>query len=64
VLEPVFCLEASRYRNRHSGGVGLGLSIARDTARRHQEELELRNGEVGGLVATLHLPRNMNRPPA
>lgn len=48
-------VEASR--NRNSGGVGLGLSIAHDIARRHQGQLRLRNGELVGLVATLILPR-------
>ena len=57
VLAPFYRLEASR--NRHSGGVGLGLSIAHDIARRHQGQLSLRNGERAGLVATLTLPRNL-----
>jgi signal transduction histidine kinase len=55
VLTPFYRVEASR--NRNSGGVGLGLSIAHDIARRHQGQLSLRNGDVVGLVATLTLPR-------
>ena len=55
VLTPFYRVEASR--NRNSGGVGLGLSIAHDIARRHQGLLRLRNGDVVGLVATLTLPR-------
>jgi protein-histidine pros-kinase len=55
VLAPFYRLEASR--NRNSGGVGLGLSIAHDIARRHQGQLSLRNGAMAGLVATLTLPR-------
>jgi signal transduction histidine kinase len=55
VLEPFHRLDASR--NRHHGGVGLGLSIAQDIARRHQGQLRLRNAEPTGLVATLTLPR-------
>lgn len=55
VLAPFYRLEASR--NRNSGGVGLGLSIAHDIARRHQGQLCLRNGTPVGLVATLALPR-------
>lgn len=55
VLEPFYRLEGSR--NRSTGGVGLGLSIAYDIARRHQGRLLLRNGPEGGLVATLELPR-------
>ncbi|WP_256330466.1 ATP-binding protein [Variovorax sp. YR216] len=55
VLEPFYRLEGSR--NRSHGGVGLGLSIAQDIARRHRGTLELRNGEQAGLVVTLTLPR-------
>lgn len=55
VLAPFYRLEGSR--NRSTGGVGLGLSIARDIAQRHQGRLLLRNGVDGGLVATLELPR-------
>lgn len=55
VLAPFYRVEGSR--NRSSGGVGLGLSIAHDIARRHQGTLHLRNGAGGGLVATLTLPR-------
>ncbi len=55
VLAPFYRLEGSR--NRSTGGVGLGLSIAHDIARRHQGRLHLRNGPGGGLVATLELPR-------
>jgi signal transduction histidine kinase len=55
VLEPFYRVEGSR--NRQHGGVGLGLSIARDTALQHGGTLALRNREHGGLVATLRLPR-------
>jgi protein-histidine pros-kinase len=55
VLNPFYRVEASR--NRNSGGVGLGLSIAHDIARRHQGQLALHNGVEIGLVATLTLPR-------
>jgi signal transduction histidine kinase len=55
VLAPFYRVEASR--NRHHGGVGLGLSIALDIARRHGGTLELCNGASAGLVATLALPR-------
>jgi len=60
VLEPFYRLESSR--NRNNGGVGLGLSIAHDVARRHQGRLQLRNGHPRGLVATLTLPRNPQAP--
>jgi signal transduction histidine kinase len=55
VFEPFFRLEASR--NRDSGGMGLGLSIARDIAQAHGGSLVLRNRESGGLEAVLTLPR-------
>lgn len=55
VLAPFYRVEASR--NRHHGGVGLGLSISHDIARKHQGSLQLRNGDTVGLVATLRLPR-------
>ena len=57
VLAPFYRVEGSR--NRSSGGVGLGLSIAHDIARRHQGQLRLRNGKSVGLVATLTLPRQL-----
>jgi len=55
VFEPYFRLEASR--NLASGGVGLGLSIARNIARWHGGEVELRNAPDGGLLAAIVLPR-------
>jgi signal transduction histidine kinase len=55
VLAPFYRVEASR--NRNSGGVGLGLSIALEIALRHGGCLALRNATSGGLVATLTLPR-------
>jgi len=56
VFEPFFRLEASR--SRESGGVGLGLSIARNIARWHGGDVTLRNAHEGkGLIAELALPR-------
>lgn len=55
VLEPYVRLELSR--NRETGGVGLGLAIARDAARLHGGELRLENSPDGGLRAVLILPR-------
>lgn len=55
VLEPFYRAETSR--NRLHGGVGLGLSIARDIAERHQGSLRLHNAPGGGLLALLELPR-------
>ena len=55
VFEPFYRLESSR--SRDTGGVGLGLSIARNIARAHGGELTLRNHPAGGLEALLELPR-------
>lgn len=55
VFQPFFRLDASR--NMATGGVGLGLSIARDIAHTHGGEITLsRSGAHGGLAASLVLP--------
>jgi len=54
-FEPFYRGEASR--NRATGGTGLGLGIARNIARAHGGDLELRNRPQGGLEAVLSLPR-------
>ncbi|MDR9861909.1 ATP-binding protein [Pseudomonas baetica] len=54
VFDPFFRLEASR--NRHTGGVGLGLSAARAIVREQGGELTLSNRRGGGLVARVELP--------
>jgi signal transduction histidine kinase len=56
VFAPFYRLDASR--SRHSGGVGLGLAIARDMARRQGGNITLRNALEGGLIATLTLPKH------
>jgi len=43
-------------RNLQSGGVGLGLAIARDIARAHGGELLLADSPLGGLRAIIRLP--------
>ncbi|MDO4839979.1 MAG: HAMP domain-containing sensor histidine kinase [Desulfovibrionaceae bacterium] len=56
VFEPYFRLEPSR--NRISGGIGLGLAIARNMALLNNGELILANRPQGkGLVARIVLPR-------
>jgi protein-histidine pros-kinase len=54
VLQPFYRVEGSR--NRHTGGVGLGLAVAHDIARQHGGSLVLRNLPGGGLEAELRLP--------
>jgi two-component system osmolarity sensor histidine kinase EnvZ len=44
-------------RNPSTGGVGLGLTIARDVARSHGGEVTLETSPQGGLRARVHLPR-------
>jgi two-component system osmolarity sensor histidine kinase EnvZ len=48
-------LDASR--NPSTGGVGLGLTIARDVARNHGGDVRLETSPQGGLRARVHLPR-------
>jgi signal transduction histidine kinase len=55
VFSPFVRLEVSR--SRHTGGSGLGLGIARHIARAHGGDITLANHPVGGLLATLTLPR-------
>jgi protein-histidine pros-kinase len=54
VLQPFYRVEGSR--NRHTGGVGLGLAAAHDIARQHGGSLQLRNRPGGGIEAELVLP--------
>jgi two-component system osmolarity sensor histidine kinase EnvZ len=55
VFRPFFRLDAAR--SPTTGGVGLGLTIARDVARGHGGELTLEDSPQGGLRVRLHLPR-------
>jgi signal transduction histidine kinase len=55
VFAPFYRLDASR--NRHTGGVGLGLSIARDIALKLGGSLVLKNAPEGGLIVLLTLPK-------
>lgn len=44
-------------RNPSTGGVGLGLTIARDVARSHGGDVRLETSPRGGLRVRVHLPR-------
>jgi signal transduction histidine kinase len=55
VFAPFYRLDESR--SKHTGGAGLGLSIARDIALQQGGTLTLGNAPEGGLIATLTLPR-------
>jgi two-component system osmolarity sensor histidine kinase EnvZ len=54
VFRPFIRLDASR--NQATGGVGLGLTIARDMARSHGGDVRLETSPLGGLRARVHLP--------
>jgi two-component system, OmpR family, osmolarity sensor histidine kinase EnvZ len=54
VFKPFTRLETSR--NPETGGVGLGLTIARDIAHRHGGDVMLDDSPHGGLRAILRLP--------
>jgi len=56
VFAPFFRLEASR--NRETGGVGLGLAIARTIVRHHGGDIVFSRGDPGFRV-TLSLPRKL-----
>ncbi len=53
-FKPFFRLEGSR--NPATGGIGLGLTIARDVARGHGGDLVLETSPLGGLRALVRLP--------
>jgi two-component system, OmpR family, sensor kinase len=54
VFAPFHRLEASR--NKGSGGVGLGLTVARTIVRGHGGEVILTDAPGGGLTVTIDLP--------
>jgi len=56
VFRPFYRVEQSR--SRDTGGVGLGLSVARTVFRAHGGDVGLANGPQGGLRATVNLPHS------
>jgi signal transduction histidine kinase len=54
VFEPFYRIEGSR--NPDTGGVGLGLSVARSVAREHGGDIVLANRKGGGLSVRFELP--------
>jgi signal transduction histidine kinase len=55
VFAPFVRLEDSR--SPETGGIGLGMAIARSIVRGHGGDITLANRDGGGLCATIHLPR-------
>jgi len=55
VFAPFVRLEESR--SRETGGIGLGMAIARSIVRGHGGDITLANRPDGGLRALIHLPR-------
>jgi two-component system osmolarity sensor histidine kinase EnvZ len=54
VFKPFFRIEGSR--NQGTGGIGLGMTIARDVIRSHGGELQLSTSPIGGLRVIIRLP--------
>jgi len=54
VFAPFHRLELSR--NKETGGVGLGLTVARSIIRAHGGDIVLSDGAAGGLSVTVTLP--------
>jgi len=54
LFEPFYRMEESH--SRQTGGIGLGLPIARNVIRAHGGDLTLANHKNGGLVVTVSLP--------
>ena len=61
VLEPSF--RGSEARTRHPHGMGLGLHIASDVAKRHGLELQLEETEGGGLTVVMRYAGQVGTEP-
>lgn len=57
VFSPFVRLDEAR--GEATGGIGLGLAIARSIVRGHGGDIALKNRKQGGLMATISLPRNV-----
>ena len=55
IFDPLYRGEASR--SRQTGGVGLGLAIARRALQAHGGKLTAMNGPAGGAIFTARLPK-------
>jgi signal transduction histidine kinase len=56
VFQPFVRLEESR--NKQTGGIGLGMAIARSIVRKHGGDMSLANTQGSGLTVTIHLPES------
>ena len=54
VFKAFYRLEESR--NKETGGVGLGLSIAKDVITSHGGKIELQDSPIGGLRVLISIP--------
>jgi two-component system osmolarity sensor histidine kinase EnvZ len=54
VFKPFYRVEPSR--NKNTGGVGLGMTIARDTILSHGGEIKLETSPMKGLRVLITLP--------
>ena len=54
VFKAFYRLETSR--NKETGGVGLGLSIAKDVITSHGGKIELTDSKLGGLRVLISIP--------
>lgn len=59
VFKPFYRVDKSR--NRHTGGAGLGLSIARDIVRGQGGSVYLDDASLGGLAVIIRLPKHIEQ---